>query len=163
MSGRRSDAAPGTTGPDPRRPDSARERREAARERREAARRDRDLAPQDRGPVRAFIRDEVDARRRLVGLFLPVLGIVVISALGPASSWQRNALLVSLAALAAIVADAVLMGVSLVRAARATFPDEDVPALATGWYAFLRAHRSRSVRRPAPRVAPRGQDPRRLR
>ena len=134
-----------------------------ARERREAERRDRDLAPYDRGPVRAFIRDEVDARRRLVGAFLPVLGIVVIAALNPASDWQRWALYAGLAALAAVVVDAVLMGVSITRAARATFPDEDVPALATGWYAFLRAHRSRSVRRPAPRVAPRGQDPRRLR
>jgi len=156
VSGRRSGAAPGTSGPARRPPDSARQRREAAR-------RDRDLPPQDRGPVRAFVRDEVDARHRLVGLFLPVLGIVVISAFAPASSWQRNSLLVSMAALVAILGDAVLMGVSVVRAARATFPDEDVPALATGWYAFLRAHRSRSVRRPAPRVAPRGRDPRRPR
>jgi hypothetical protein len=128
-----------------------------ARERREAERRDRDLAPYDRGPVRAFVRDEVDARRRLVGAFLPVLGIVVISALSPASDWQRYALYISLAALAAIVADAVLMGVTITRAAREALPDESVPGLATGWYAFLRAHRSRSVRRPPPRVAPRGR------
>ena len=128
-----------------------------ARERREAERRDRDLAPYDRGPVRAFVRDEVDARRRLVGAFLPVLGIVVISAFSPASDWQRYALYISLAALAAIVADAVLMGVTITRAAREAFPDESVPGLATGWYAFLRAHRSRSVRRPPPRVAPRGR------
>jgi hypothetical protein len=128
-----------------------------ARERREAERRDRDLAPYDRGPVRAFVRDEVDARRRLVGAFLPVLGIVVISAFSPASDWQRYALYISLAALAAIVADAVLMGVTITRAAREALPDESVPGLATGWYAFLRAHRSRSVRRPPPRVAPRGR------
>ena len=128
-----------------------------ARERREAERRDRDLAPHDRGPVRAFIRDEVDARRRLVGAFLPVLGIVVIAALNPASDWQRWALYAGLAALAAVVVDAVLMGVVITRAAREAFPDESVPGLATGWYAFLRAHRSRSVRRPPPRVAPRGR------
>jgi hypothetical protein len=156
VSGRRSVPGPETSGPVHRPLDSARQRREAAR-------RDRDLAPQDRGPVRAFIRDEVDARRRLVGLFLPALGAVVISALNPASDWQRIALLVSLTALAVTVADAVLMGVLLVRSARVTFPDESVPALATGWYAFLRAHRSRGVRRPVPRVAPRGHDPRRTR
>jgi hypothetical protein len=98
----------------------------SARQRREDERRDRDLAPRDRGPVRAFLRDEVDARRRLVGAFLPVLGIAVISALSPASD---------------------------------AFPDEQVPGLATGWYAFLRAHRSRSVRQPPPRVAPRGRAP----
>jgi hypothetical protein len=152
VSGRRSGGEPHASGP-------ARRPRDSARLRREAERRDRDLAPHDRGPVRAFIRDEVDARRRLVGLFLPVLGVVVISVFAPASDLQRTALMVSLALLAAVVADAVVMGVSLTRAARAAFPDEPVPGLATGWYAFLRAHRSRSVRRPPPRVAPRGRPP----
>jgi ABC-type amino acid transport substrate-binding protein len=128
-----------------------------ARERREAERRDRDLAPYDRGPVKAFIRDEVDARRRLVGAFLPVLGIVIIAAVNPASDWQRYALYAGLVALAAVVVDAVVMGVTITRAARAAFPDESVPLLATGWYAFLRAHRSRAKRRPPPKVAPRGR------
>jgi hypothetical protein len=128
-----------------------------ARERREAERRDRDLAPHDRGPVRAFVRDEVDARRRLVGALLPVLGIVIIAAVNPPSDWQRYALYAGLVALAAVLVDAVLMGVTITRAARDAFPAESVPGLATGWYAFLRAHRSRSRRRPPPRVAPRGR------
>jgi hypothetical protein len=140
----------------------ARRSPEPARLRREAERRDRGLAPHDRGPVRAFIRDEVDARRRLVGAFLPVLGIVLISALAPASNLQRYALFGSLALLAAIAVDAVLMGVSLTREARAAFPHEQISGLQTGWYAFLRAHRSRSVRRPPPRVAPRGRPPSRF-
>jgi hypothetical protein len=130
---------------------------DTARQRREAERRDRELAPHDRGPVRAFVRDEVDARRRLVGAFLPVLGAVVISALSPASDWQRYALVASLALLAAIAVDAVAMGVSLTRAAREALPGEPVPGFATGWYAFLRAHRARASRRPPPRVAPRGR------
>jgi Protein of unknown function (DUF3043) len=161
-----------------RRADSAGLRREAARRarstpsgdaaagrggsppRRAGDPRDRDLAPHDRGPVRAFLRDEVDARRRLAGLFLPVLGIVVICALSPASDWQRYGLIGGLVVLGAVAVDAVLMGITLTRAARAEFPDEPVPGLATGWYAFLRAHRSRALRRPAPRVAPGGRDPR---
>lgn len=126
----------------------------AAALRQQSALRDRDLAPGDRGPVRAFVRDEVDARRRLVGLFLPVLGAVVISTFSPASDLQRYLLFGSLAALAAVLTDAVLMGVTITRAARAAFPGEPVPGLATGWYAFLRAHRSRNVRRPRPRVSP---------
>jgi hypothetical protein len=118
---------------------------------------DGDLPPGDRGPVRAFVRDEVDSRRRLVGLFLPVLGVVTIAALGPASDLQRNVLFASLVVLAAVAVDAVLMGVTITRAARAEFPGEPVPGPATGWYAFLRAHRARSVRRPPPRVAPGGR------
>ena len=99
----------------------------------------------------------MDSRRRVVGLFLPALGVVIICAIGPASDLQRYLLLGGLALLALVVADALRMGVGMTRAARAQFPDETVPGLATGWYAFLRAHRSRSVRRPPPRVAPGGR------
>jgi hypothetical protein len=116
--------------------------------------RDRDLPPHERGPVRAFLRDAVDSRRRLVGLFLPALGVVVICALSPASDLQRYGLYGGLALLAAVAVDAVLMGVAVTRAARAAFPEETVPGLATGWYAFVRAHRTRQLRRPAPRVGP---------
>jgi hypothetical protein len=150
--------------------DAARLRKEAERRARNApsakapsgrtmGARDANLPPHDRGPVRAFVRDEVDARRRLVGAFLPVLGVVIISVLSPASDWQRYALFGSLAALAVILADAVVMGVTVTREARAAFPGEQVPGLATGWYAFLRAHRSRALRRPAPRVSPGGRGP----
>src|SRR4051812_36699622 len=126
----------------------------AVRRRPPAQYRDEDLRPPDRGPVRAFVRDLVDSRRRLVGLFLPVTGVVVISAVSPASDLQRQALVGSLVALAVVVADAVLLGLTATRAARAAFPDETVPGLATGWYAFLRAHRTRDLRRPPPRVFP---------
>ena len=153
------------SGPTRRPADAARLRREAARRTRtdgattprpRPGNRDADLPPGDRGPVRAFVRDAVDSRRRLVGLLLPVLGVVVICAVGPASELQRYLLFGSLALLALIAADAVRMGVDITRAARAQFPGQPIPALATGWYAFLRAHRSRHVRRPPPRVTPGG-------
>jgi hypothetical protein len=136
--------------------DPARDPREAARRARtaERGRAEGHLHPRDRGPVRALVRDAVDARRRLVGLFLPALGATLISALGPASDLQRYLLIGSLALLAAVLVDAVVLGVVVTRTARAAFPDEVVPALATGWYAFVRAHRSRRVRRPSPRVGP---------
>jgi hypothetical protein len=156
------------SGPARRPADAARLRKEVTRRARNAGAgkkpagctrgaRDTDLPPADRGPVRAFIRDAVDSRRRVVGLFLPALGVVIICAIGPASDLQRYLLLGGLALLALVVADAVRMGVGITRAARDQFPDETVPGLATGWYAFLRAHRSRSVRRPPPRVAPGGR------
>jgi hypothetical protein len=126
----------------------------ASRRRSAAGPRDEDLAPHDRGPVRAFVRDAVDARRRLVGLLLPVTGVVVIGAVSPASDLQRYVLFGSLPALAAVAVDAVLMMVTITRAARAAFPGEPVPGPATGWYALMRAHRARELRRPPPRVAP---------
>jgi hypothetical protein len=83
-----------------------------------------------------------------------VTGVVVISALSPASALQRYALFGGLAVLAAVAVDAVRLGIAVTRRARAEFPDEVVPGPATGWYAFLRAHRSRALRRPPPRVSP---------
>jgi hypothetical protein len=98
-----------------------------------------------------------------VGLFLPALGAVVLSLAAPASDLQRYFLIASVAVLAIAVADAVVMGASITRSARATLPGEPVPGPATGWYAFLRAHRARAVRRPPPRVAPGGEPLRRAR
>ena len=134
-----------------------------ARPRQRVDPRDAQLAPHDRGAVRAYVRDVVDSRRRLVGLFLPALGAVLISVFAPASDLQRYLLIGSLAVLAVAVVDAVVMGAAITRSARAEFPDEPVPGLATGWYAFLRAHRSRSVRRPRPRVTPGDLPPSRTR
>jgi drug/metabolite transporter (DMT)-like permease len=99
----------------------------------------------------------VDSRRRLVGLFLPAFGAVVLALASPASDLRRSILIGSAAVLAVAIADAVVMSTSITRSARATFPDEQVPALPTGWYAFLRAHRARALRRPPPRVTPGGR------
>ncbi|MEN3300732.1 DUF3043 domain-containing protein [Pseudonocardia sp.] len=115
---------------------------------------DADLQPRDRGPVRALVRDLVDARRRLVGLFAPVFGLVLITTFGPASDLQHQLWLGGLAALAVIAVDALLLGRAVTTAARAEFPDARVSAPATTWYAFMRAHRPRNTRRPAPRVRP---------
>jgi Protein of unknown function (DUF3043) len=113
------------------------------------------LHPRDRGPVQAWLRDAVDRRRHLAGLFLPALGITVISAFSQPSTLQRWALVAGVALLVAIAIEAVVRGIVLARAARAEFPDTQVSAARTGWSTFVRAHRTRALRRPPPRVAPR--------
>jgi hypothetical protein len=104
--------------------------------------------------VRAFVRDTVDSRRRLVGLLLPVAGVTVTCAFAPRSDLQQYLLAASLVLLAAVAVDALRLGVEVTRTARAHFPGEDVPGLPTGFYAFMRAHRSRGARQPRPRVTP---------
>jgi hypothetical protein len=52
------------------------------------------------------------------------------------------------------VVDAVVLGRSVVRRARARFPDVEIDGPRTGWYAFMRAHRMRSLRLPRPQVDP---------
>jgi hypothetical protein len=116
---------------------------------------DEALHPRDRGPVRAYVRDLVDARRAgPVSLFVPGFGGTLIAALGPASSLQRWLLIGCSVLLAVAVADAVLLGGTVVRRVRARFPDVDVDGPRTGWYAFMRAHRMRSMRLPRPQVDP---------
>ena len=104
--------------------------------------------------MRAYVRDVVDARRGLVGLFVPGFGGTIIAALGPASNLQRWLLVVCAVLLAVAVLDAVRLGRTVTRRARARFPRETVDGLRTGWYAFMRAHRMRNLRLPPPRVAP---------
>jgi hypothetical protein len=105
--------------------------------------------------VRAYVRDVVDARRRgLVGLFVPGFGGTMIAALGPASNLQRWLLVICAALLALSLVDAVVLGRTVARRARARFPDEVVDGWRTGFYAFMRAHRMRRLRLPPARVAP---------
>lgn len=109
------------------------------------------LAPWERGPVRAFVRDEVDARGpRLMLLFMPAFALALITIFGPASELGHYLMLGSLAALAVVAVDTVLLCSSIIPAARRAFPGERVGTLGTGWYVFMRAHRPRSMRRPPP-------------
>ena len=115
---------------------------------------DEALHPRDRGPVRAHVRDVVDARHGLVGLFVPAFGGTLIAALGPASNLQRWLLLICAVALRGLgrrrrrarpYGDAQRPG---------PVPDGEVDGRRTGWYAFMRGHRMRILRLPPPRVAP---------
>ncbi|MHA6793420.1 DUF3043 domain-containing protein [Pseudonocardia bannensis] len=141
------------------RPDKE-QRRRAAAERRErmAAGDDRFLMPRDRGPVKAYIRDLVDSRPHLMGLFMPLAGVVLLSVLLPIPAAQQYLSLFSLLALVTMIAEGVILGIQVTRKARAKFPDERIGGLGTGWYAFTRGSQLRRLRVPKPRVQ-RGANP----
>jgi hypothetical protein len=136
------------------------ERRRAAEERRErmAAGDDRFLMPRDRGPVKAYVRDLVDSRPHIMGLFMPLAIVVVLSLLVPIPAAQQYLSLFSLVALTVMIIEGVFLGMSVVRRTREKFPDEQVSGLGTGWYAFTRATQLRRLRVPKPRVE-RGANP----
>jgi hypothetical protein len=119
---------------------------------------DRYLPLRDRGPVRAYIRDVVDSRPHLIGLFMPLALIVVVSAFIPVPAVQQYMSLFSLAMLMTMIAEGVYLGLNITRKVRAKFPNEDVNGLATGWYSFTRASQPRRLRMPKPRVQ-RGANP----
>ena len=136
------------------------ERRRLAEERRErmAAGDERYLMPRDRGPVKAYVRDVVDSRPHIMGLFMPLALVVVLSLLVPVPAAQQYLSLFSLVALSTMIIEGIFLGASITRKARAKFPDEQINGLSTGWYAFTRASQLRRLRIPKPRVE-RGANP----
>jgi hypothetical protein len=120
-------------------------RREAMRRGDESA-----LGPRDRGPARRFVRDYVDSRRNIAGLFLPVgvpiillsyTGVPLLTLIGLTTLW---------AFLVAVVVDAVLLTRRIRREVARRFPGESTKGL--GLYALTRSTQFRRMRLPAPRV-----------
>lgn len=112
------------------------------------------LMPRDRGPVKAYIRDAVDSRRNLLGLFMPLAILIFVALLVPDQRVQSLTTLLCLLMLVAMVFEGVLSGRRITRRVREKFPKEPVRGLSVGWYAFIRASQIRKLRVPKPRVVP---------
>jgi DUF3043 family protein len=141
------------------RPSKDQRRAEAlVRRERMAAGDDRYLMPRDRGPVKAYVRDLVDSRPHIMGLFMPLALVIVASLLVPVISVQQYMSMFSMVALVVMIIEGIFLGVTTTRKAREKFPDEQIGALGTGWYAFTRASQLRRLRIPKPRVE-RGANP----
>ena len=130
------------------------QRREASAERRKRmmAGDDRVLPVRDRGPVKAFVRDLVDSRRHLMGLFMPLAVLIFITVVVPVPGLQNLGSLLCLCILAAMVVEGTLLGRQVLSRVRTKFPNEEVKGFSVGWYAFTRATQIRKLRMPAPRV-----------
>jgi hypothetical protein len=139
------------------------ERKELAARRREirAEQRQRMMAGEDqylpakeKGPVKAYVRDLIDSRRHLTGLFMPLALIVFVALLAPNRAMQSYTTLLCLLLLFAMIVEGVLNGRRLTRLAKAKFPKENIRGGSLGWYAFIRASQIRKLRMPKPRVRP---------
>ena len=112
------------------------------------------LLPRDRGPVKAYIRDLVDARRNLMGLFMPLAIVVFAALLTPLVIVQQYATLVTTFMLLAMVLEGIILGRNVAKKVRVKFPNETIRGLSIGWYSFIRASQLRRLRVPKPRVSP---------
>ncbi|MFD2468607.1 DUF3043 domain-containing protein [Amycolatopsis silviterrae] len=136
-------------------PVSKEDRKEAARVRRERMMSgdDKYLPPRDKGPVKAYVRDLVDSRRNILGLFMPLAILVFLALLVPAPAVQQYITLVCMAMLLVMAIEGFVNGRKISKLVRERFPKE--PATATrgvGWYAFVRASQIRKLRVPKPRL-----------
>jgi Protein of unknown function (DUF3043) len=128
---------------------------EQARLRREAMRRGDDsaLPVRDRGPARRYARDYVDARRNVLGLFVPVAVPVIL--LGFVFPHVRVVVLITTFALYAYILgsvfDSILMAQAIRKQIAIRFPNESTRGI--GLYSAMRALQFRRMRMPGARVA----------
>src|SRR5690606_31526015 len=115
---------------------------------------DRYLMPKDRGPVRAYVRDIVDSRRHLMGIFMPLVLVVFVTTLVQNPVVQEYGTLACMVLLLTMIFEGTVLGRMVNKAVRAKFPDAKDRSLALGWYAFTRAMQLRKMRVPRPRVSP---------
>jgi Protein of unknown function (DUF3043) len=110
------------------------------------------LLPRDKGPVRRFVRDVVDARRNLLGLFMPIaLGLVFVMVSVPLK-YQGLLSPAMLVLVAVMLVDAVLLGRKVNKRVDAKFPDNVESGWKLGLYAASRASQLRRMRAPRPQV-----------
>ena len=125
----------------------ARERRIAARE--AYMRGDENALPiRDRGPVRRFVRDEVDARRSVGEFFMPIIFVVLLYSVVPNMTVNVIAIIMMYTVLLYAVVDGFFLSRKLKKQIAAKFPDANTKGL--GMYGWLRSTQMRRLRAPKP-------------
>lgn len=111
------------------------------------------LMPRDKGPVRRFVRNAVDARRNVLGLFMPAaLGLVFVMVSVPSPQFQRLLSPVMLALVLVMLIDAVFLGRRINKMVDEKFPGNTESGWKLGMYAASRASQLRRMRAPRPQV-----------
>ncbi|CAM4095452.1 hypothetical protein MB901379_02957 [Mycobacterium basiliense] len=109
------------------------------------------LLPRDQGPVRRYVRDVVDSRRNLLGLFMPsaLALLFVMFAVPQVQLYMSPAMLVLMALM---TVDAIILGRKVGKLADAKFPSNTESHWKLGLYAAGRASQTRRMRAPRPQV-----------
>jgi hypothetical protein len=116
---------------------------------------ERHYPARDQGPARAFVRDYVDGRMRLLELLMPLVILCWATLLlRNTSIYIYSSFGMEFVVVLGIVLGG-LLSLRVKRAVREEFGDGDVRG--TGFYAFSRAVMPRPLRQPKPRVTARGE------
>jgi hypothetical protein len=111
------------------------------------------LLPRDKGPVRRFVRDLVDARRNVLGLFMPAaLGLIFVMLAVPSVTVQRLLSPAMLVLVVIMVIDGFIVGRKVNRRVDEKFPNNTESGWKLGFYAASRASQLRRMRAPRPQV-----------
>lgn len=112
------------------------------------------LLPRDRGQVRRYVRDLVDSRRHLMGLFMPTALVLMVLTLFSPPELAAIVTLAMLVMVAVLLIEGIFLGRQVNNAVRERFPNETDTGFRLGWYAFVRASQLRRMRAPKPQVSP---------
>ena len=111
------------------------------------------LLPRDKGPVRRYVRDLVDSRRHVLGLFMPLsLSLIFVMLAVPRVEVQRLLSPLMLVIMLVMALDAVLLSRKVNKAVAARFPEHTETPWKLGMYAAGRASQLRRMRMPRPAV-----------
>jgi hypothetical protein len=111
------------------------------------------LLPRDKGPVRRYIRDVVDSRRNVLGLFMPAaLALIFVMLSVPSLTVQRLLSPAMLVLVLIMVADGFWLGRKVNKLVDQKFPDNVESRWKLGFYAASRASQLRRMRAPRPQV-----------
>lgn len=111
------------------------------------------LLPRDKGPVRRFVRDVVDVRRNVLGLFMPAaLGLIFVMLAVPSVTVQRFLSPAMLVLVLIMGIDGFVVGRKVNRLVDQKFPDNVESGWKLGFYAASRASQLRRMRAPRPKV-----------
>jgi hypothetical protein len=116
------------------------------------------LLPRDKGPVRRYVRDVVDSRRNVLGLFMPAaIALIFVMLAVPGLAVQQVISYAMMGLVVIMIIDGLLLGRKVNRMADAKFPDNTETGWKLGFYAASRASQLRRMRAPRPQVQ-RGAD-----
>jgi len=109
------------------------------------------LLPRDQGPIRRYVRDVVDSRRNLLGLFMPATLLLLFASFG-VPQLQLYASPAMLVLMVVMGVDWLILGRKVSRLVDAKFPDNTESRWKLGIYAAGRASQMRRLRAPRPQV-----------
>jgi hypothetical protein len=109
------------------------------------------LLPRDQGPIRRYVRDVVDSRRNLLGLFMPSTLFLMLAMFGvpQLQLWVSPAML---ALMAVMSVDGLILGRKVSKLVDVKFPNNTESRWKLGLYAAGRASQMRRLRAPRPQV-----------
>lgn len=130
------------------------ERRASTADRRERmmAGEEKFLPSRDRGPERRYVRNLVDSRRHLVGLFMP-LALVMILSLFLNPQIQALISLIMLVMVVVMLIEGFFLSRQIYSNVHKRYPNVVDSRFSLGWYAFVRASQLRRMRTPRPDVS----------